>query len=467
MCVAHRDSACKIKGGWLTFFMIAMIGFGFLAGSGEAEAGLVERLKAKDTGWLPNKEAKPVATPATEEPEEASETKAEKKTEPAPQPSSIWIRKPTKKKYLDPRIEPQLLIRAQYVTTQEDKILESVKLKPGSSEPDPEIYDSSSMPSSPYGHREGFVLENVELGLKGRFNDYGLYYGAKFELLPREKDGTQSSDYLKDAYMGWNYYTLADVRVGRMKVPFSQVNMKSTAKMPLALKPVINLLSPKRQLGAMVALSDPWGIFTAKGGVYNSVKIASEQLAKKEQLMYVGRAEWKTSGLLKALNTRMTAGDFRLTDFEFKLGGGVAYSEENYDPISEVRYTGVDAHLHWFIFTYEGELIFKDFYDPEDLDGNRAANRGWGWAHDLVIHAWPEIIDVAMRVETMDGDKEERGQSTQMDEVRPQKKLWISGGMTLHIADQALFMLNYVHRKEKEGFDYDNDVFVGMLQFSL
>jgi len=363
---------------------------------------------------------------------------------------------PAKKdKYLDHRYEPVVMVRTIFATTMEDRytrILDDGKEL---------VLDSTKMDPSLFGHREGFILENVELGAKGRFNDSGFYYGVKFELVPREKDGNRSSDYLKDAYVGWNKYSVFDVRIGRMKIPFSQVNMKSTGKMPLIYKPTINTLSPKRQLGGMVTFADPWQVAKLSGGVYNSVKQVTEQLGSTDQLLYVGRLELSLGNLLGAL-------DASVGDLEVRIGGNVAYTKMNFDPETEHQYMGFDAHFHYWIFTLEAEYLIKNFYrDP--IDGVSAADQGTGWHVDVTIHAWPGVIDLTGRIEETDPDELVHGANSTLSisELAKQKKRWFSAGVTLHFTDYARLDINYVNRQELEGYSFDNDVVLGMLQLDL
>ena len=360
-----------------------------------------------------------------------------------------------KTKYLDYRYEPTVMVRTLFASTMEDRY---VKILDDGKEL---LLDSTKMDPSEFGHREGFILENVELGAKGRFNDSGFYYGVKFELVPREKDGNRSSDYLKDAYVGWNKYSVFDVRVGRMKIPFSQVNMKSTGKQPLNYKPTIDILSPKRQLGVMMSFADPWHIAKLSGGVYNSVKQVTEQLSSTDQLLYVARLELSLGRLLNTLNTG-------IGDLDIRFGGNIAYTKMNFDPETEHQYMGFDAHLHYWIFTVEAEYLIKSFYrDP--VDGLSVADRGTGWHVDLTVHAWPGIIDVTGRFEETDPDELVHGANSTLsiDEMSKQKKRWITAGVTIHLTDIVRMDINYVNRQEREGYSFDNDVILGMVQIDL
>ena len=354
------------------------------------------------------------------------------------------------------RLRPILLFRGLLVQTFED----SYAVPQGAGKPDL-VLDSSKMDPSQFGHRRGFVLDSVEVGMQGRF-DSGWYYLAKAELIPREKDGNRSSDYLKDAYFGWNQYPWLDVRVGRMKVPFSQENQKPTAKQALIHSPVMDVLTSKRQVGLMVAGGDPWEVARLSAGVFNSTGLAVEQMNSFSQLLYVARLDLRIHNLLKALN--VDAGDF-----EFNLGADVAWVKQNYDPPTEHRWWGVDAHVHYWRFTVEAELVMKDFFDPASAGGVRQADRGWGWYTDLTFQAWPGILDATVRIEEMDGDRVVRGtgSSLSIDEMSAQKKRWITGGVSLYLSRQARFDIDYVHRTALEGYSFHNDVLMGMFQFDL
>ena len=354
------------------------------------------------------------------------------------------------------RLRPILLFRGLLVQTFEDRYT----VPQGNGKPDL-VLDSSKMDPSQFGHRRGFVLDSVEVGLQGRF-DSGFHYLARAEMIPREKDGNRSSDYLKDAYFGWNRYAWLDVRVGRMKVPFSQENLKPTAKQALIYSPVVDVLTSKRQVGLLVSGGDPWEVARLSAGVFNSTGLAVEQMKVFSQMLYVARLDLRIDRLLKALKVR--AGDL-----EVNLGTNVAWVKQNYDPPTEHRWVGVDAHVHFWRFTTEAEFVLKDFFDPAAAGGVRKADRGWGWYTDLTFQAWPGVIDVTGRVEEMDGDRVVRGSGSglSIDEMALQKKRWITAGVSLYLSRQARLDIDYVHRTALEGYNFKNDVVMGMFQFDL
>ncbi len=440
------------------------VAFGALpAGAGLFEE--IERLKDEDDeggraegeGEAP---AEPAPAAAQGEPPAAQPAEAEEDD------LTLWGRtiltSPRKKKLIDPRFEPQLLVRALYITTEQerfqylDEFGEEVDL------------NSMSMDPSIFGHREGFVIENAEFGLKGRFNGSGLYYGGKFEMVPREKDGNRSSDYLKDAYLGWDRFNFFDVEIGRMKIPLSQVNNRSTSKMAMIYAPTLNTLTPKRQLGAKMGLGDPWQVLRLEGGFYNSASQAIEQLARSDQLMKVGRAELRIHKVVEAFGV---APDDML-DFRLQLGINVAGTDEMYDPPTKHRWVGYDAHLHLWVFTVEGEIVDKNYF-IENIDENGEtvllAEYGWGWHLDVIAAVWPEVVELAFRVEEMDGDKQERGLNTSLtiSELKLQRKQWITAGINFYPFERVKLSFNYLHRRELEGYTFDNDAWMWLAQFDL
>lgn len=357
----------------------------------------------------------------------------------------------------DERARPIALVRTLYVTTFEDRI--TVSPSGGAAV---EI-DSARMDPCPFGHREGFVLENVEFGLKGRFASSNTYYQLKMELVPREKDGNRSSDWLKDAYAGWAPLPWLDLRAGRMKVPYSQANLVGTEDQVLVNKPTLDLLSQKRQLGFQAGFSDPWRVASLRGGVFNSVSQAFEQMRSGDQLLYVARLDLRVQNLLAALGAGVD-------DLEVNLGANVAWTTRNYDPPSEHRWVGADLRLHWWRFTLEGEVLALDYYlEPDPVTGAEEAERGWGWHADLDVALWPAGLSLAARVEQMDGDSLVRGQSSTLsiDELSRQKRLWVTAGLRYALTRNVRVDVNYVHRREQEGYSFDNDVLLGMVQFAL
>lgn len=321
---------------------------------------------------------------------------------------------------------------------------------------------SDKMDPSLFGHRAGFILDSVEFGFKGRHQSSGVYYQVKAELIPREKDGNRSSDYLKDAFLGWNLFPWMDLRVGRMKVPISQANLKSTEKGLLIHQPVLDTLTTKRQIGAQITVGDPWQVVGLTGGVFNSTGLAVEQIRRADQLQVAARAEFRLHRLLRAVNVQAL-------DFEATLGGSYSWVKENFDPPTEHRWLGADIHLHAWLFTVEGEFVRKDFYSAPPGTPGRKADHGYGWHVDLQIQAWPGLLDLACRIESMDGDSAIRGAGTtqSIDELAKQKKSWVTAGASVKVTNEARVDVNYLHRIENEGLSFDNDMVVVLFQYAL
>jgi hypothetical protein len=365
---------------------------------------------------------------------------------------------PRQERLWDPRADPILNIRTSVIYTLSEQrtvttgIGESLRL------------DSSTMDPSPFGHRQGFVLENAETGIEGRFNDEGLYYRLMFELIPREKDGNRSNDIMREAYVGWNRYRVFDVRAGSMLIPFSQVNLKQSFQQRTTYFPAFNVLIPKRQIGLQASLADPYGILRLTAGAFNSANSPVEQLDDWDEVMLVTRAELSVHDIVKTA-TRRTA------DFQLRLAGSVAWSDTYYDPRTEHRWWGVDLFAQLWRFELEAELLVKDYYTGEVLVGGRErAFRGLGWHVDLaarVIEGW---LSVGIRYEQMDGETElERGFDTSFttDDLSRQKKLWVTAFVTTYLHRRARLNIEYIHRRELEGFSLDNDVLLSNLQLSL
>jgi hypothetical protein len=411
-----------------------------------ARAGILERISSGDTRWFPEFSA------GTEDSVGFGDVRR-------------FLRSPDRKvRFVDVRFEPLGLIRSVYVHTFEDSYLFCPNPGSDGSCQGTEVQlDSSKMDPSPFGHRQGFVLDNVETGFEGRFNDSGLYYRIKFELVPREKDGNRSSDYLKDAYFGWNQFTVVDVRMGRMKIPFGQANLKDTSEWAFVYNPTLDVLVPKRMLGAMVSVGDPWGIVKIRGGVFNSVKEANEQLLTRDSLMTVGRVEFIASQLLNRLG-------LRLWDLDWRFGASTAQVSQYFDPTTEHRWYGIDTRLHLALVTLEAEYAVKDFYLETGAGTALDSRRGAGFSVDAVLHVWPGVVDLALRYEEMDGDDElVHGYGTYLptDELVPQSKRWISAGVKVHLSNQILMNVNYVNRKQREGYSFDNDVILVMFQYAM
>ncbi len=380
---------------------------------------------------------------------------------PKPDPDTFYERlitpdpESTLTKIFDSRFEPIMLVRTSFSYTYEEKY--EVKLEDGRTL----TLNSANMDASQYGHKFGPALESVEIGMKGRYQSSGFYYLIKQELTPREKDGNRSSDYLKDAYVGWNKFTIGDISAGRMKVPFSQANMKSTEKGNLIYTPLLDVLTPKRQVGYKLSLSDPYKVLKFTYGLYTSISFASELIKKSDQMMYTYRFDISGNNLLKLFN-------IIYRDLHLNIGLNAATTKMSYSTQTENLYLGADLNFHLYIFSIEAEYLIKNFYQPPLPDGTLKSDKGWGWHIDLIVHIWPNIIDLIARVEEMDGDKEERGKNTSLpiDELVQQKKHWTTLGITTHLSNQVKLQLNYIQRGELEGYRFDNNVLIGLVQFS-
>jgi hypothetical protein len=401
-----------------------------------ASGGLYEELQKEELYWIP-----PLKPPKS-----APDTLYERILTPDPEA--------TLTKIYDSRFEPYMLVRTSFSYTHTDEY--DVKLEDGRTL----HLNSENMDTSQFGHKFGPALENVEMGMSGRYQSSGIHYHIKFELVPREKDGNRSNDYLKDAYVGWDRFTVFKITAGRMKVPFSQVNMKSTASYDLVYAPVIDILSPKRQVGYKLTLQDPWQIISFTCGVFTSISFAQELVKNEDQLLYTYRAELNLHNIMQILN-------ILYKDLYFRIGLNIATTKFSYDTQSEVIYSGADFKLHLLLLSIEGEYVSKNFYLPPLPDGTVKSDRGWGWHLDFITHIWPNIIDLIFRIEEFDGDSVIRGLSSNLsiDEMSRQKKRWKTIGLTSHLSNQLKIQFNYIMRDELEGYKFDNDVFIALVQF--
>jgi hypothetical protein len=357
---------------------------------------------------------------------------------------------------LDPRFDPIVLVRTSFVQTFEEQRVTTA----GS---ETLTLDSSRQDPSLYGHRRGFVLEDAEFGAHGRFNKTGLYYQLKLELTPREKDGNRSSDYLEDAYLGWDALRVLDVRVGRMKVPLSQANLTPTGERLLPYSPNLDTLIPKRQLGVRISGGDPDGIFRLHAGVYNSARGVVEQIKEFKQLMWVGRVELRVHNLLHRLGVKAPG-------FEWQVAAHGALVKENFDPKTEHRWVGVDTRLRVWRFGVDAEWVKLDYRSGDVLpSGIEETRHGYGWHVDLLATILPGRLDVVGRVDQSDGDDLVRGFDTSftIDDLSRQKKRWLWASARVHFLERAMCSASYIHRGELEGFSLKNDVLMAMCQYDL
>lgn len=370
----------------------------------------------------------------------------------SPSISEKLITLPAKRKIIDPLFEPVFLMRFSFVNSQAYSFKDDSTGIEGTSE---------DLARTFLGYRKGFVMENFEVGFKGRHNETGVYYAGKLELVPREKDGTKEDNYLKEVYVGWNYYSVADFQAGLIKIPLGQQLLKSSTEMPLIYSPLINTFLPKRLLGTKATFNDPYKIVSFTAGVFNSAKQSYDQMTDTKYLMYALRGEFSVSNLFTSLNM----GRDRL--FKLKLGASYAYTEENFEnPATEMSYMGFDGHLDVYIFTFEAEYMVRNFF-TENITPRKSL-QSVGWYFDATVHVWADVLDLTLRVENADGNTDsEIYYATGVSEAVNQEKQWYTVGMMFHLTHQLDMELNYIHRDEAEGISIDNNVFITTLQFNL
>ena len=343
---------------------------------------------------------------------------------------------PSKAKFFDARVEPSVLLRTSFILSDHGAVLVN-----GVSQ------DSSTVNPSLYGYRQGFVLENAQFGLRGRFNDDGLYYAVQLELVPMDKQGNRTTDYVRDAYVGWNRFNFLDVRLGYQKVAMSQANLKPTQEMLLPYAPTFDMFTPLRELGLTVAGQDPGKHFKLTLGVFDSTKQASEQMQDPKQMMMVGRAEVNLDKFFGPDN-----------GFTWRVAGNFGYVEKYFDDGQQRMWFGGDTRVKFWRLEMEAELMQVQFKTAPQPDGSQSVHAGMGWHVDLTGWLLENKLSVTGRLEQTDGDTSfTDGTSLLAQTILPQKKQWITLGVGYTLAPAARCLVAYVHRTELEGLSYDND----------
>ncbi len=307
--------------------------------------------------------------------------------------------------------------------------------------------DSSKADPSLFGYRQGFVLENAQFGVKGKSAESGLYYSARVEMVPREKDGNSSRDFLRDGYIGWNGLKVVDVRLGWQKVAFSQANLKGTHDQTLPYAPTFDVFTPTRQLGLTVAGMDTKERVKVTVGAFNSAKQALEQLTDSSQLMMAGRAE---------VNIDRFLGDD--VGFKWRIGGGAAYTKKYFDNGQQRMWFGADTRARWRWLELEAEFVQMQFFTDAASDGSQPVHAGSGWHTDLTGWLLDDRVSITGRIEQMDGDDTlTDGQSLIIDTLARQKKQWMTLGVGYTHGKVGRCILAWIHRSELEGFELAND----------
>lgn len=348
------------------------------------------------------------------------------------------LTEPTAAKFVDARIEPTVLLRTSIVASSHGPVTVN-----GAQQ------DSNAIDPSQFGYRQGFVLENAQFGLRGRFAESGLHYAVQMELVPRDKAGNRTADYVRDAYVGWNRFNFLDIKLGYQKVPFSQANLKSTAEMLLPYAPTFDTFTPLRQLGMTAAMQDPGQRVKLTLGAFDSTKQASEQMQDPKQVMMVGRAEVNVDKLV-GLGS----------DWRWRIAASGAYTKQYFDDGQQRLWFGVDTRARFRFLELEAELVQLQFALAKLADGSQPVHTGMGWHVDLTGWVLADKLSVTGRFEQMDGDTDPKaidGSSLLADTIVRQKKQWITVGVGYSLMPGARCVAAYMHRTELEGLTLDND----------
>ncbi len=345
---------------------------------------------------------------------------------------------PTPAKFVDARIEPTALLRTSIVASSHGPVVVNGAMQ-----------DSNAIDPSQFGYRQGFVLENAQFGLHGRFAESGLHYAIQMEMVPRDKAGNRTADYVRDAYVGWNRFNFLDVKLGYQKVPFSQANLKATADMLLPYAPTFDTFTPLRQLGLTLAMQDPGQHVKLTLGAFDSTKQASEQMQDPKQLMMVGRAELNVD---KFVNLG--------SDTRWRIAANGAYTQQYFDDNQQRLWFGADTRVRFHFLELEAEFVEVQFALAKLADGSQPVHAGLGWHVDLTGWVLADKLSVTGRFEQMDGDTDPKaidGTSLLADTIVRQKKQWITVGVGYTLMPGARCVAAYMHRTELEGLTLDND----------
>jgi hypothetical protein len=318
---------------------------------------------------------------------------------------------------------------------------------------------------SPFGHREGFVLENAQFAVQGGRGSPekggAVRWELRLELVPREKDGNRDNDFVRDAWVDLCLHPLARLRLGWQRTGLSQANLTPAAARVLPYQPTFDLFVPLRQLGATLELKLQNNAARLTIGAYNSVKSAIEQLRGWGQALASARLEVDLERLARGLQH---------AGVRWRVGLNGAWTPEHFDPQTEHRWAGIDTHVRWGRLDLRAEALLLDFMAGDVLDtGVRPAMRGWGWHVDLGWQLLRDRLLLVGRLEESDGDDLVRGYSPSLsvqDRALAHKR-WLSGTLAWQQGRYLRWSLTYIHRGELEGFELDNDVVLATLSASF
>jgi phosphate-selective porin OprO/OprP len=230
-----------------------------------------------------------------------------------------------------------------------------------------------------------FYLRRARMNVQGKFLDeFDFRIEGEFAASLAEASGNRAQ--LTDAYITWNHFDFANVRVGQFKTPFGYEQLSPDPRLFTIERSLVNdRLTASRQIGVQVG----GDLFDKKisyaGGVFNGTG-ANTSANDNDKFFYAGRVSavaWQ--GKLGDQDARWSLGANAYTSNDTNLAGQAP--EFGFDVVpsgtkdntltGRRKAGGLDTQLHVGPFDLWAEYLRARFKPLDAIPSRRFDTDGW------------------------------------------------------------------------------------------
>jgi phosphate-selective porin len=251
-------------------------------------------------------------------------------------------------------------------------------------------------------------LRRARVNLTGRFLEE-FNVRAELELAGSLANTTGFRAQLTDAYLNWNRFDSANVRVGQFKTPFGFEQLYADPRLYTAERTLVSdRMTPGRQIGVQIGGEAYYERFNYSVGLFNGSG-TNQNFNDNDKFMTVGRVSVVPfSGRLLESQSRWSVGvnGFRTTDAnitlpaEFGVDSTPASAAKDNIFLGRRRAIGYDTQFEVGRFELWGEYLRGTFEPVNRVPASRFRSDGWyGQASYYLIFDKLQLVE---RLEVFD-----------------------------------------------------------------
>jgi phosphate-selective porin len=261
-------------------------------------------------------------------------------------------------------------------------------------------------------------LRRARVNLTGRFLEE-FNFRTELELAGSLSNASGFRAQLTDAYINWNRFDSANVRIGQFKTPFGFEQLYLDPRLYTAERSLVSdRLTPGRQLGVQVGGEAYYERFNYSLGLFNGSG-TNQNFNDNDKLMAAGRLSVVPfSGRLLDQQSRWSAGvnGFRSTDTNFAAAADFGLDSTPATPARDNVFTGkrrgigYDTQFELGPFELWSEYL-RGTFEPASHAPARRFQAG-GWYVQASYYVIDDKLQVVSRIETFDPDEQAFGGGT-------------------------------------------------------